>query len=532
MNPSRRCLIGPKLELQGSQNKNNAGSRFSPRSLCIVAVIAGFCSLYGSLNGVCGQNVENVRLVPMGGMRGTEVSIELPGKYEKWPVGFWGEPAQIQWIATEVPGRITAKIPMDAELGVHFLRIHSPESVSPLMRFVVGDIPEVTEVEPNDGFEKPQVVTALPMCINGVLQKSGDVDHYQVRLMAGEILQATLDASRSLASPMDGCLELVDQRGNVLAQNLDTLGLDPRLVFGARVEGIYSLRVYAFPEAPDSTIGYAGGDKYQYRLRCSVRSANDTSANPAATDDLVAGFSKGAQWIGEPSGREMPSSLTGTAGSSVAVHGVFETSRDEDVLLWQTSEPGFWKVTAKALSLGSPVDPVIEVLDAEGKSLAKQGESGEVIDPILAGQMKQPGSYRIAVRDLHGGFGSEHRYRLEIVQEYPVVRGTVGNDLLVGKPDKPIEIEVTLERTHGCDAEATVRLVGLPANYVCESVVSKLKEESEKKVTLKVVAVQAGEQGVWSGPVGIEIQTAGRDIPEKVIATGTKQSWMWLRIAP
>jgi hypothetical protein len=228
----------------------------------------------------------------------------------------------------------------------------------------------------------------------------------------------------------------------------------------------------------------------------------------------------------------MPSSLANTAGPTVAAYGVFETSRDEDVLLWQTSEPGFWKVTAKALTLGSPVDPVIEILDAEGKSLAKQGESGEIIDPSLSGQMKQPGVYRIAVRDLHGGFGPEHRYRLEIVQEYPVVRGTVGNDLLVGKPDKPIEIEVTLERIHGCDAEATVRLVGLPANYVCEPVVSKMKEESEKKVTLKVVAGQAGEQGVWSGPVGIEIQTTGRSLPEKVIAAGTKQSWLWLRIAP
>jgi hypothetical protein len=553
MNPSSSPFsITPLLELHGSQNKNNAASRSLLRSVSIAALSVGLWCFSGLINGVCGQNVQNVRLLPMGAMRGTEVSIELPGKYEKWPVAFWGEPAQIQWAATEVPGKITAKIPMDAELGVHYLRIHSPESVSPLMRFVVGDIPEVTEVEPNDGFEKPQVLAALPLCINGVLQKSGDVDHYQVRLMAGEVLRATLDASRVLASPMDGCLELVDHRGNVLAQNLDTLGLDPRLVFQARVEGVYSLRVYAFPEAPDSTIGYAGGEKYQYRLRCAVGSAISVAADGTAADgtaadataasaveasltvmdDLAAGFSQGAQWIGEPSGREMPSSLASAAGSSVAAYGVFETARDEDVLQWQTSEPGFWKVTAKALSLGSPVDPVLEILDAEGKSLAKQGESGEIADLSLSGQMKQPGVYRIAVRDLHGGFGPEHRYRLEIVQEYPVVRGTVGNDLFVGKPDKPVEIEVTLERTHGCDAEATVRLVGLPANYVCEPVVSKMKEESEKKVTVKVVEGQAGEQGVWSGPVGVEIQTTGRGIPEKVVATGTKQSWLWLRIAP
>ena len=49
------------------------------RSLLLVSL---WC-LVGSLDGVCGQSVENARLLPMGGMRGTEVSIELPGKYEK-----------------------------------------------------------------------------------------------------------------------------------------------------------------------------------------------------------------------------------------------------------------------------------------------------------------------------------------------------------------------------------------------------------------------------------------------------------------
>ena len=44
-----------------------------------------------------------------------------------------------------------------------------------------------------------------------------------------------------------------------------------------------------------------------------------------------------------------------------------------------------------AESLGSPLDPVIEVLDGANKSLGKQGESGEIKDPVLVGQMKTAG---------------------------------------------------------------------------------------------------------------------------------------------
>lgn len=472
-----------------------------------------------------GQNLDNVRFMPMGGMRGGTVSIELPGKYEKWPVEFWAEPGQIRWAATEVPGKITASIPADAKLGVHWVRLISPDGVSALQRFIVGEEPEVLEVEPNDGYGQAQVIEALPVCINGVLSKSGDVDHYRVALMPGQVLRATLDAHRILGSPMDGCLELVDESGNVLAQNLDALGLDPRIEYRVERQGMYSLRVYAFPEAPDSTIGYAGGEKYQYRLRCAVD----------GKDDLLEGFAEGAVAIEEPSGRGDPWQGVNSGGSEFAFWGSFEAARDEDFLQWETKEPAFWRVTAKGLSLGSLVEPVVEILDGDGKVLGKQGESGEINDPSLVGQMKQPGVYRVGVRDLHGRFGPQYRYRLELVREHAVVRGTVASDAFIGKTDKPLEIEVSLERMHGCAEEATVRLVGLPATLVSEPVVSKMKEDSEKKVVLKVAfsgADAAAGAMQWSGPVGIEIQTTGREEKESVRSATTKQPWLWIRLAP
>ncbi|MCE2813773.1 MAG: hypothetical protein LW850_25610 [Planctomycetaceae bacterium] len=481
-------------------------------------------SLWASL--AHAQNLDSARLLPVGGQRGSSVTIELPGKFEKWPISFWAQPNQVQWSASETPGKIVANIPADANIGLHWVRLHSPESISPLMRFFVSEYLSVLEIEPNDAFAKPQVIEALPAEIHGILQKSGDVDHYQIKLSKGQRLVASLEANRRLKSPMDACLEIVDQRGNVFAQNLDALGLDPRLVFIAPGDGLFSVRVYAFPEAPDSTIGYAGGDKYLYRLQCLS----------GDVDDLATGFQSDALAISEPSQREMPTVVTLVENQNrYAFYGALETPKDEDVLQIETKEAGFWKITAMAESLGSPLDAVIEVLSADNKSLGKQGESGEIKDPVLASQMKAPGVYRIAIRDLHGRFGAAFRYRLELENEFPVVLGTIANDVIQGKSDKPTEIEVTLERTHGCAQEATVAIQGLGPEYTCEPVVSKMKEESEKKVVLKVTAVPKADgspQVGWSGPVSIEIQTQGQAASKQANATNTKEPHLWLRIAP
>jgi valyl-tRNA synthetase len=110
--------------------------------------------------------------------------------------------------------------------------------------------------------------------------------------------------------------------------------------------------------------------------------------------------------------------------------------------------------------------------------------------------------------------------------------------LLEKTEDRQIELkhsDRTLERTHGSTDEGTVRLLGLGPEYTCEPVVSKVKEESEKKVTLKVVAVPKADgtpTAAWAGPISIEVETQGRGEKKLANATTTKQPYLWLRIAP
>ena len=92
------------------------------------------------------------------------------------------------------------------------------------------------------------------------------MDGFAVALTRGQTLVASLEAERHLGSPMDAVLQVVSPDGFVLAQNDDDIGRDPRIVFEAPSAGTYIVRLFAFPAKPDSSIRFAGGSDYVYRL--------------------------------------------------------------------------------------------------------------------------------------------------------------------------------------------------------------------------------------------------------------------------
>jgi hypothetical protein len=62
-----------------------------------------------------------------------------------------------------------------------------------------------------------------------------------------------------------------------------------------------------------------------------------------------------------------------------------------------------------------------------------------------------------------------------------------------------------------------------------------MKEETEKKIVLKVVATHKADGGLpaaWAGPIAIEVQTQGRSEGKPANSANTKEPYLWLRIAP
>ena len=162
-------------------------------------------------------------------------------------------------------GKFSVTVPANAPLGVAWLRFHDDTGASPLRPFVVGALPEVNETEPNDD-AKTAAPVVMPAVVNGVLSKTGDVDCFAVKLKKGETLVASLEAHRTLRSPIDAVLQILSAEGTVLEQNHDARGLDPEVACTAPVDGSYVVRLFAFPSQPDSSIRHFGSPACVYRL--------------------------------------------------------------------------------------------------------------------------------------------------------------------------------------------------------------------------------------------------------------------------
>ena len=185
---------------------------------------------------------------PLGGPAGTETAVELKG---------WNLPVQ--------------KLTMDAkdkEPGIIPLSIRRGEVISNIVPFAVDTIPECLEQEPNNDPADAQQV-ALPIIVNGRIDKPGDWDVFRFEGRKGQEIVADVDA-RKLDSPLDSVLKLTDADGRQLAFNddygdkgtgLSTHHADSYLTAVLPADGAYYLYI--------GDAQHKGGPEYGYRLRIS-----------------------------------------------------------------------------------------------------------------------------------------------------------------------------------------------------------------------------------------------------------------------
>lgn len=208
---------------------------------------------------------EVASLFPAGGQRGSTVEVTLSGKLEQWPVQVWVNEPGLTVTAAAEKGKLSVVVAADATPGPRWIRAYDSLGASDPQPFIVGTIGEAIETEPNNAAATAQKFDSSNVVVNGKLARE-DVDVFSVPLMAGQTLVASLTGHEGLASPMDAVLHVVSPAGFQLAYNHDGRGLDPEVVYTAPADGAYLVRVFGFPAAPNSTIGFSGSDRHLYRL--------------------------------------------------------------------------------------------------------------------------------------------------------------------------------------------------------------------------------------------------------------------------
>jgi hypothetical protein len=439
---------------------------------------------------------------PAGAQRGTTTEITAAGTFDTWPVKVWTSGKGVSVEPGKDKGKLTVTVAADAVPGTYWLRAYNDDGASALRPFIVGTLPEVMEKEPNDEFAKPQVIDKNAV-VNARLERPGDVDCFAVALTKGQTLVASLEAHRTLRSPMDGVLQLLSADGFVLDQNNDFHGLDPQLAFTAPKDGTYVVRVFAFPATPDSSIRFAGAENYVYRLTLTT--------GPFADFPVPLAFgSLGPNKLSEMKGWNIPPGMTqfrmtepadtdshitlfhpdvanplrmrfewrvrcATIGiddedvnkgyvAPFSVTGRIDRAKGAAEQLFSCANRQPLTIQAESRTIGLAVNPVVEIIDKDGKRLARadpgklNGDTTLSFTPPAVGEL-----YRVVVRDLYGGGGGPRDYfLLRVLTPTPDYELTVAADRFATPPGNSVDIPVKITRKDGFKNPVEVTAEGLP----------------------------------------------------------------------
>ncbi|HKI30952.1 MAG TPA: PPC domain-containing protein [Gemmataceae bacterium] len=478
-------------------------------------------------------------LFPAGAQQGKTVEVTAGGTFERWPVQAWAAHKGVEIKPAKDKGKFTITVSADAAPGTCWVRLSDEQGASALRPFIVGTLPEVMEQEPNDDPKKPQVLPSSSVVVNGRLDKAGDVDCFAVKLAKDETLVASLEANRTLGSPMDGVLQLLSADGFVLEENNDDHGLDPQLIFTAPKDGSYVVRVFAFPADPDASIRFAGGETYIYRLTLTTggfadhafplavsrtdpeqvevigwnvpEAAKKLTVKPDAGSDVVTLWHpRLANTVSvlvephrcvvgaKPNDRKRPQPIA----LPVTISAGIDPPGEIDTYEFAAKKGQRLVFRADARSIGSQLDPLLRLTDAAGKSLAQADDAtaGKVgtRDAELAFAVPQDGNYRIEVRDLAGHGSFRHFYRLRAVLAEPDYVLVVAADRFTVAAGKPLDVPVTVERRNGFEREVEIAVEGLPAGVTAtaktlgKSVSLRLEAKGPASSAFRIVGTVAG----------------------------------------
>ena len=452
------------------------------------------------------------------------------------------------------------QIAPDAVPGRRLLRVLNERSgMTCFGWFVVGRLPEVIEVEKQP---EPQSVT-LPVVVNGRVDPAADVDAFSFEAKAGQKLVAAIRAhaidihgqGRNWGIA-DTTLEIVDERGRVVAESQDALGLDPQIEFTPPVDGRYTAKV--------QLLGYGGFPEAVYRLTLGEV--------PVVTSVFPPGGQRGTTVAVEYAGPNVPPGTSAevvvpdaqlplqylfpdhaTAGDHdvpfvrgdlpevleaepndapeqatrvewpMTINARFLTPGDSDWyrLALKKGQTVSLEITAHKY-LRSPVDTLIQVHDAEGKLLAENDDDPTPMDYMSIHDFKTTdsrlsftapaeGDYLVRVSEQAGAGGHRCVYRLmvkEALADFEMLQ--FPDAVPVWGPGSTASLLVKVDRLHGFKDAVELSIDGLPAGWTGSMAVSPAPQ----------YAVSYGKRTFLTITAPADAQP-GTCVPFRVIGTAT-----------
>jgi hypothetical protein len=498
-------------------------------------------------------------VAPAVGQRGTEFTLTLTGARLADPRELMlyapGVVCTKLTAANENEVTATLKAAPDCRPGEYPFRLRTPGGASELRTFRVTATPVVAEQEPNDD---PATAQAVPLgvAVAGAVENGG-ADCFAVTLKKGQRLAAEVEAVRLGAEFTDTTLTVLGPDGKELAAADDTplTRQDPFLTVVVPADGVYVVRV--------REAGGGGGDASRYVLHLGTfcrPAAVFPAGGQAGTEVKVAllGDAAGSQTqsvrlpatgapfdfyptdaggaaptpnpfrvspfpnVLEAEPNDDPKQVRTAAAWPVAFNGVIGSPGDTDHFRFRAAAGDVIDVHAFAHRLGSPLDTVVSVLDADG-NLVSQNDDDETHDSRLQVTIRADGEYVVRVRDKRKQGGPHFVYRVELDRPKPGLAVSLAapgrktqDRQVVAVPRGNRTLAFLAVRRDGCDGPVAVSTGPLP-----KGVAAKAGTVAEGEYLLPVVFEAAADAPL--GGALVEVSATGGD-PKGLVTGGFSQA--------
>jgi hypothetical protein len=393
----------------------------------------------------------------------------------------------------------------DVPLGPQEFRVATPQGISTLGLLVVGTEPEVLEKEGNNTVGDANPIE-LPVTVNGRIQQAEDVDCYRFTAKAGETvtfhcISARLQDKVHDLTPgaggahSDPILTLTDESGRELAIADDYYGPDPLFSYRFEKDGAYVIQI--------RDVRYMGMAGWTYRLTCTpqpfltgvfpmagqrgqaveVRPVGFNLDGMGGATVEVPMMEPGTMDVRLPAGAEMTNPVTfvvselpqvqETGDNSApekanpvqlpcGINGRIEAENDVDHYRFQGVKGQVYTFEVFARRYGSSLDSFLQVLDAQGKSLANNDDAvGK--DSRLDWSCPADGEYVLQVSDLHSRGGETYVYHVAAAPAKPDFTLRCDDDKALIGPGSGYAMYVIAARRNGFAGEIRLAVEGLPS---------------------------------------------------------------------
>jgi len=443
--------------------------------------------------------------------------------------------------------RVTCRVTLAAEAlpGNRELRLLTTLGLSNPMVFQVGVLPEVMETEPND---TPGQVAAtpvtLPIVINGRILP-GDVDcfafdarkgkHLTVAVAARELIPYLADA---VPGWFQATISLFDPKGREVAFS-DDFGYrpDPLMCVTIPADGRYTLRIrdticrgredfiyrISVGELPCLTEQFPTGGRIHTRVDVRVAGWN----LPERKLPVDAGDTPGLLNIGLhapaigfvqfEAGRfpEFSESADGKAPLDLSfpctINGVISQPGEHDVFPLHLPAGGEVVAEIRARRLGSPLDSMLRVTDADGKLIASNDDFDDPsaglethhADSRVSFTPPRDGIYQFHVSDTQGKGSLAHAYRLSIAPPQPDFKLRIVPSSINGRAGSMVPITAQVLRLDGFSGEISLSFKDAPPGF--ELIGGKVPADTD---SLRMTVKLSNEES--SVPVALAIEGHAR----------------------